>query len=194
MQGVFGTVYLFNPAYTTVYTGVILLLRDITSRIHQVIDMVLHVYALSPRVNGYLYLVEPVWYTRLMSDTKLCNKCNETKVLSMFPGNRCSPDGKYSMCKICKRIRKNEWRKGRRRALHLLIDKLKSIPCADCKNEYPPCAMDFHHIDISTKKETIALMIQQALPISSVLDEIKKCIVLCAVCHRIRTHTKFPYV
>ena len=67
-----------------------------------------------------------------------------------------------------------------------LIHKLKDIPCMDCGVEYPHYVMDFDHRDPSTKFKTIARMVGYSL--KRVQEEIDKCDVVCANCHRIRTH------
>lgn len=65
-----------------------------------------------------------------------------------------------------------------------LVNKYKDVPCADCGHKYPPCVMDFDHIK-DTKKFTIANKLRS---VELLLQEIAKCEVVCANCHRIRTH------
>ena len=55
--------------------------------------------------------------------------------------------------------------------------------CAKCGEKRPYC-LDFHHIDPKTKSFTIARVIANRSGIESILDEIKKCVILCANCHR----------
>lgn len=47
--------------------------------------------------------------------------------------------------------------------------------------------LDFHHYDASTKKFGIGDAVVKLLSWSRIIEEIKKCIVLCANCHR-RVH------
>jgi hypothetical protein len=54
-------------------------------------------------------------------------------------------------------------------------------PCAFCSETEPAC-LDFHHIDSSTKKFTIAVSVQHQW--KTLLTEIEKCIVICSNCHR----------
>lgn len=67
------------------------------------------------------------------------------------------------------------------------VDKIKSVPCHDCGNIFPPYVMDFDHRDPKMKKFTIggnlASYSRRALE-----EEISKCDIVCANCHRIRTH------
>ena len=74
-----------------------------------------------------------------------------------------------------------------------VIDKLKSAPCVDCKLKYPPVCMDFHHKDPSTKLfEPNSGCCSRSL--KAVLNEIAKCELVCANCHRIRTQNSgYPW-
>lgn len=66
------------------------------------------------------------------------------------------------------------------RAMHLLGDV-----CADCNKAFPPAAMDFHHKDPSKKLFNLAGA-KMACKWESVVEEVNKCILLCANCHRVR--------
>jgi hypothetical protein len=69
----------------------------------------------------------------------------------------------------------------------LWLKQQKSKPCVDCGLEWPTCVMEFHHRDPSVKVMPIA----KALVNRSrrfVIEEIAKCDLLCANCHRIRTY------
>jgi len=67
---------------------------------------------------------------------------------------------------------------------YALINTLKDKPCLDCGQRFPPCAMDFDHVQ-GGKKFTIGSQITR--PMRVLLEEIEKCELLCANCHRIRT-------
>lgn len=66
------------------------------------------------------------------------------------------------------------------------INNLKNVPCADCGVLYPPMVMDFDHRDPNTKVDGVANMIQ-GKGWKLLIEEVKKCEVICANCHRIRT-------
>jgi hypothetical protein len=66
------------------------------------------------------------------------------------------------------------------------VAKVKSVPCADCGQTYPPYVMDFDHRDGSTKRGNLNSLVK-VVPWQVVLDEISKCDVVCARCHRLRT-------
>lgn len=63
--------------------------------------------------------------------------------------------------------------------------ELKSILCCSECGENRSACLDFHHIDRSTKSYTIAHMITRKFSWEKILEEIDKCIVLCANCHRV---------
>ena len=58
--------------------------------------------------------------------------------------------------------------------------QLKCQKCGESK-EY---VLDFHHLNPDEKETTIARMTSNKYRIDKVLDEIRKCIVLCSNCHR----------
>lgn len=67
------------------------------------------------------------------------------------------------------------------------VDSVKSQPCTDCGNTYPPECMDFDHLDPSTKVGSISLMRKQYKSLDKIKEEITKCELVCANCHRTRT-------
>jgi hypothetical protein len=70
---------------------------------------------------------------------------------------------------------------------HDAIKKLGD-QCADCKQTYPYQVYDFHHLDPKKKDFSWTKM---RLQTQTVLDnELAKCVLLCANCHRIRHSIK----
>lgn len=67
-----------------------------------------------------------------------------------------------------------------------LIDEGKARPCADCGHTFPSVCMDYDHRDPSSKLFSIAHF--QGYGYQAIRDEMSKCDVVCANCHRIRTH------
>lgn len=73
-------------------------------------------------------------------------------------------------------------------------NKLKAIEylggrCAHCKQIFPTCVYDFHHIDPLTKEKSIGLLLSNNWS-EKIIYEIKKCLLLCANCHRILHHVR----
>lgn len=67
------------------------------------------------------------------------------------------------------------------------IRKIKEdSPCFDCNISYPYYVMHFDHLDSSNKVDKVSTILQNS-GLESALNEIKKCQLLCANCHSIRT-------
>lgn len=85
-----------------------------------------------------------------------------------------------------KRIRDAE----RRAEAKRYVDSIKAkTPCKDCDRKYPPVCMDFDHVK-GGKIRGIATMVSGAYKLDLIKDEIKKCELVCANCHRVRTHLR----
>jgi hypothetical protein len=72
------------------------------------------------------------------------------------------------------------------RAHARLLDDLRDRPCADCGGRFASCAMDFDHREPGTKRSAVTRMIGRASA-ARILDEVEKCDIVCANCHRLRT-------
>ena len=69
-----------------------------------------------------------------------------------------------------------------------LVEFKKNVPCMDCGNSFPTCAMDFDHRPDEDKSMNISVLMRNwKVSESALLKEIDKCDVVCANCHRIRT-------
>ena len=72
-----------------------------------------------------------------------------------------------------------------------LIDAIKDVPCMDCNQRLPPICMDFDHIPERGKKSfNISQRCYTGSSWQSILEEIKKCDIICSNCHRIRTEMR----
>lgn len=113
-----------------------------------------------------------------------------------FPKNASKSDGLGVVCLICQRAynaehyRNNKDQyvsKARRRTIarKSLIASLKHKPCAECGGVFITEVMDFDHVS-GDKLFEIA---RGGLSCSNAafMEEIAKCEVVCANCHRIRT-------
>ena len=69
-----------------------------------------------------------------------------------------------------------------------LLDKIKlEKGCKECGYKEHPVALDFDHINPETKEFTIGTC-YTSVSLKRLHKEIKKCQILCANCHRIKTH------
>ena len=78
-----------------------------------------------------------------------------------------------------------------RRRIRAIIEQAKDRPCADCGRRFPTCAMDLDHVR-GAKEFKVSEAVQRAYALSMkrVLEEIAKCEVVCANCHRVRTQQR----
>lgn len=95
------------------------------------------------------------------------------------------------VCAVCHRVRSSNRRKSSNNKkillFRILTDKIKQQPCHDCKNNYPAVAMDFDHV-LGIKLYNISDMWNSSE--KELFEEINKCDIVCANCHRIRTKFK----
>lgn len=61
--------------------------------------------------------------------------------------------------------------------------------CALCLGEFPIAVYDFHHLNPKEKEYKIS----SGNTFSKILEEVKKCIMLCSNCHRI-IHSDIDYL
>lgn len=121
---------------------------------------------------------------------RYCTKCGkEGGKLEDYVVSKRHKYGRKNECKKCfnKRARERQRRmRARRRAK---LDEMKDEPCADCGEEYPPYVMDFDHVN-GDKEFAISQAIAPNIPAERIEEEVAKCEVVCANCHRIRTHSR----
>lgn len=106
-----------------------------------------------------------------------------------YPRYRCKQcDYKASMAyekANVKKIRKH--RRDRKKVRRDWLNNLKSAPCLDCKQVFPPFCMEYDHRPGEIKKGLVSAMVAGCRSFESILMEIAKCDLVCANCHRIRT-------
>lgn len=94
-------------------------------------------------------------------------------------------------CSLCKDAAK-AYRKRKMLAVRQYIQEAKSRPCTDCKQSFPWYCMDLDHIqERGPKKFMLSQYRHLNLNLKQVTEEIAKCEVVCAVCHRKRTQTRY---
>lgn len=133
----------------------------------------------------------------------ICRDCKFDKK----PEDMVIRDNKPSnWCKDCRRIyhkrydskrsdksKKNKLQKKLERLLYLKKEVWKFLldnPCVDC-GESNPIVLEFDHID--EKFMEISEMIRHGFSIEKIFEEIQKCEVRCANCHRAKTAKDFNW-
>lgn len=131
---------------------------------------------------------------------KQFNKCSRIKSIKNYIKNTHNKNSYRNICRKCiakydaKRMNDEEYRIKRRKVQILrynkhreYVMKLKDKPCQDCNKKYPPHVMDYDHRNKKEKCFTISKELGYAA-LDKIMVEIKKCDLVCANCHRIRTH------
>ena len=85
----------------------------------------------------------------------------------------------------------NEYNKKKLAEMREIYDAAKAAPCVDCGVQYPPYVMDLDHLPEFTKHEAVSNMVvnYRSNP-RKLREEIAKCELVCANCHRVRTHNR----
>lgn len=134
---------------------------------------------------------------------KYCPDCKTDLPDEKFGRNSSRKDGLQNKCKDCRKVYAASWysnnpevhyervRKSRIALKQFMYDYLLEHPCIECGESRPEC-LDFDHIDPSTKAGNISLMVGSGNRLQ-VIAEIKKCRILCANCHRVRTAKQFGW-
>lgn len=80
----------------------------------------------------------------------------------------------------------------RLRNKNIILSYLSTHPCIDC-GEDDPIVLEFDHVDPTTKTKSIANMLRSFATVTAIQEEINKCVVRCANCHRRRTYMQLGY-
>jgi hypothetical protein len=139
---------------------------------------------------------------------KHCGKCGLVKSLDEFYRRRTGSraGSYYERCKECflqrgrsyyYETREHQLILVKKRVQRYLQERLeflakeKNKPCSDCGKVYPPWVMDFDHRDSTTKDGHVSDMLRRRMwGIVRTRLEIAKCDLVCANCHRQRTHSR----
>lgn len=132
--------------------------------------------------------------------TKVCSKCKHDLPLEEFPKRKNSKDGRAYRCKTC--TKQNSKENYKQKATHYInkvkqrnvnyrdrnrrfvFEYLKNHPCVDC-GESDPVVLEFDHL--SDKECNISSLAVSSYSLKKIEEEIAKCEVCCANCHRKRT-------
>lgn len=133
---------------------------------------------------------------------KTCGTCLSEKDITAFSRKG---EGFCSKCKECQKLYHKEWwsrneernAKARRKSIReykkslaALISSLKDKPCCDCGGRFKPWQMDFDHLGKIPKYMNVSRLATSGVGRRRILEEISKCDLVCANCHRDRTHRR----
>lgn len=119
---------------------------------------------------------------------KQCKNCNVNKNLSEYHSSKTTKDGYETECKLCRKERNKqnylcstkEQRFKMVKYRNVYMDYIKNSGCSLCSETSKVC-YDLHHKNPKDKKYAISRI--QNLS-KRLIEEISKCIILCANCHR----------
>jgi len=127
---------------------------------------------------------------------RVCARCGELKPLNEYHNSR---TGQFTYCRDCRneydrlyyKERGRAARLARRRVSHdnarLWMADIKSgVPCVDCGQAFPVYVMHWDHLPGFQKVDDVSAMVGSRTR-EAVLEELKKCELVCANCHVMRT-------
>lgn len=129
-----------------------------------------------------------------------CTKCGISGPDDAFPWKNKANGKRHEHCKECQRAKSRAhyaanrskyaaMNRDRRDSVRETARLLKEVPCADCGVQYPYYVMDFDHLDGSVKLGNVSRMAATGASLQ-LKEEAGKCDIVCANCHRERTHQR----
>lgn len=124
----------------------------------------------------------------------LCIVCKLDKCEDDFNWRNKQLELRKNHCRVCDRaMRKRSYEKHREKSIASVRERTKGVRagfqkwkatlnCVVCGEAEEAC-LDFHHMDPDTKEDGISSMVGSRSN-ASVIEELNKCVVLCACCHR----------
>lgn len=132
--------------------------------------------------------------------TKICSKCKKELNIELFNFRNKKLNKRHTVCSVCQRqYKKDSYHKNydnnklkfQERRTKFKTERQKFLDsfkkkCYLCDETFNRC-LEFHHLNKDEKQFNISTM--KELSLNLIIDELKKCIVLCANCHR-KVHYK----
>jgi hypothetical protein len=134
-----------------------------------------------------------------------CIDCKITKTKEEFNFKDKKRGLKHSYCRMCQKIRQKKHyeknkpqmvtkaRKNKKKQVTKLFDLIalyKLKPCMDCNRCFEPWLMEFDHRSDEDKVDNVSTLLQTGISEKTLFEEIKKCDLVCAMCHRKRTFSR----
>jgi hypothetical protein len=140
----------------------------------------------------------------LAVETKICTGCRATLPIDEFNFKDKAADKRQGHCRVCQKKHSRLHYENNTRTVKLrtkerntrvgainrayVNEYLRQHPCVDCGNNNI-IVLEFDHVRGKKRKE-VSHMIDSAFSLDSIIEEIAKCDVRCANCHRIRHHNE----
>lgn len=111
---------------------------------------------------------------------KICTKCGRTLPEEDFYWRDKKRGLRRSECKDCHNKYVKDKYQEKRNDIQILKQHYKCAKCGDSRSY----VLDFHHIDPSQKDANISRLLSSNASLTNIKEEISKCVILCANCHR----------
>ncbi len=137
-----------------------------------------------------------------------CTKCKKEKTISEFNYKNVALGLRHHQCNECTRLSvKNHYNENRKyylektqrrnkylrqKANEFLLQYFLKHPCVDC-GETDPRVLEFDHKGERPKFRAVSQLIRSQCSLVKVQEEINKCEVRCANCHRRKTAIDFKW-
>lgn len=138
----------------------------------------------------------------------ICGICKQDKAESCFSFKNKEKGKKHTTCKQCHKINANNYynknkikciarvRKRNKKVIDnnkiFILEYLKNSCCIDC-GEKDPLVLEFDHVNPTTKTNSVCQMLVTGSALNNIINEIKKCEIRCANCHRRKTAKQFGW-
>lgn len=110
---------------------------------------------------------------------KVCKTCLVEKPLEDFHSNGASYTGRKKYKPSCRRCENTSRRE---RFINIIRKHYGELKCSNCGYDKSIVALDCHHLNPQEKDKPIARM--KSYSEQKIIEELKKCVLLCANCHR----------
>ncbi len=125
------------------------------------------------------------WLALTPEERKVKRKEYNERYKAKYPDRVKAQDAAYKERNKEKlRKQRSDWQKKKGRLNKIKAIEYKGGKCEDCGGVFEACCYDFHHTDPSIKDSNIARLTGRDF--ENMKEELDKCVLLCANCHRIR--------
>lgn len=142
-----------------------------------------------------------------LAETKKCRKCLKTYSVEFFNLRNRKMGVRRTICKLCSRSEtkrhyenhkqyyknkaKSHDEKTRKQNHDIVFQHLLMYPCVDC-GESDPVVLEFDHVR-GSKKFDISWGIINVTKSEKLIEEMNKCEIRCANCHKRKTTKQFKW-
>lgn len=137
--------------------------------------------------------------------SKICSTCHKTLPVEWFAVRNAKTGVLVSNCRPCSSEYQTRWhqaagverkdrqvatRKARKETAQTYVSTYKERHgCADCHKKWPAYVLDLDHIGVG-KDGMVSAMVNRGDSLEKIIQEMAKCEVVCANCHRCRTQNR----